>query len=177
MYLVACKRTKGVFAALRAATSRALFPKGLALVVTAAILAGCSACAPALSQYEAPVIPTSDLVGRAGMTYCSYNNRPIVYADSATLRSVHGELILKHEQTHAARMSAYGCWAFLYRYRSDRAFRVREELAAYCAEGRLAIERNFHPQDVWDRVKAALSRDTTLTDRDNCVSNPWGPER
>lgn len=134
------------------------------------LLAGCSG-AMRLDNPETPVMPGSLLPSRAGATICAYNNLPIVLVDSGLLASKDGEIVLVHEQVHAARMRAYrgGCWPFTQRYNRDRTFRALEELAAYCAEGRFAIRRNRDPELAWQRIVLALAKDTALTERDNCL--------
>jgi hypothetical protein len=121
---------------------------------------------------EAPVIAVDSLpFDRSGETLCSYNNEPFIKVPLGVLQSVFAEFALLHEQTHAASAIAFkgGCWPFFYRYRDDRLFRIREELKAYCTEGRLAIRRNVKPEYVWQRIVDALAKDTTLTAKDNCL--------
>lgn len=148
----------------------------------AALLAlACSCCLGSLppAGYVAPIIPSGGLPpGRAAETRCSFNNLPVIAADPEVLLSAHAELMIRHEYTHAASMIAYrgGCWAYLRRYTRDRLFRIREEMAAYCAEGRLALERNRSPDSAWERIVRSMAADTVLTDKDNCLFDP-GPPR
>lgn len=139
------------------------------------LLLACATRLPLAGSYAAPVLAHEMRPGRLGETVCAWNNLPIVLVDSAVLRSEDAEIILVHEQTHASRALAYrgGCWPYLRRYLEDKAFRVGEELTAYCAEGRFAISRNRDPVAAWARIKWAVSRDTILNDKQNCLYDPW----
>lgn len=133
-------------------------------------LVGCSGCFP--QPYVAPII-ARPMNGDLAQTVCSWNNLPVIFGDTAILGSADEEIVMEHERVHAARMVAYrgGCWPYLYRYSSDRQFKVAEEMAAYCAEGRFAMSRNRNPAMVWERIKGVMQQryDTLLTKKDNCL--------
>jgi hypothetical protein len=137
------------------------------LLLSSLTLLGCYA-------YAAPVLVQPLPDGKAAMTYCSWNNLPIILIDPQTVLSPDRELILLHETIHVedALASKGGCWPFLYRYTSDKLFRIKTEYKAYCIEGQLALQRNKRPEDIWNRVKFALQADTTLTNMSNCIYEP-----
>jgi hypothetical protein len=149
---------------------RRLFP------LLALLLAACTA---AIAQRESPVMVYPTLPTNLGQTVCSFNNQPIVLMDSAVLASNEAEIILVHEQTHAQRMRDYrgGCWVFINRYRTDSAFRVKEEMAAYCAEGRFAMERNRNAEYAWMRIKQVMREkfNVRLAESENCLFQSWTP--
>jgi hypothetical protein len=182
MYLVTCKSTKGVFAALRAAISRALLSKGLALAVTAAILAACRTpmVQPVRVGYIAPILAAHTMPQELGRTRCSTNNLPFVEIDSAILLDYPTNIVVRaHEQVHvdSAVATPGGCWAYMYRIAEDKGFRIQQQLAAYCAGAKIALEHNADPRRAWMYIQAAMAPDTILTAKDNCVFKSWGSQR
>jgi hypothetical protein len=146
------------------------------LPLVALLLAACTA---AITQRGAPIMMYPTLPTNLGQTVCSFDNQPVVLMDSAVLTSNEAEIILVHEQTHAQRMRAYrgGCWVFTKRYRTDSAFRVKEEIAAYCAEGRFAMERGRNAESAWQRIKFVMRENfnVRLTEAENCLFQSWTP--
>lgn len=177
MYHVACKRAKGVFASLRSAILWLSSPKSLALAVAAAILAGCTNGTRVVRfRYVAPIMSAHTMPESMGRTRCSVNNLPIVEIDSVVLASYPINVVTRaHEQVHVDSAVAHqgGCWAYMYRIRDDKAFRIQQQLAAYCNAARVALEHNGDPRHVWMYVQAAMAPDTVLTAKDNCVYRPW----
>ena len=141
---------------------------GLGLVLA---LAGCAGCTNAI--YVAPIIPRPLPGTELAMTVCSWNNLPVIFGDTAIMGTADEEIVMEHERVHARRMKAYrgGCWPYLYRYNKDRQFKIREEMAAYCAEGRFAMARNRNPEALWQRIQGIMAQryDTVLTSRHNCL--------
>lgn len=140
--------------------------KGLLLFA----LAGCIAL-PA--PYTAPIMAVTPPDGAYGRTICSWNNLPVIEIRPEILASPDAAILIKHEQVHAERMKAYkgGCWPFIYRYAKDTAFRRVEQMAAYCAMGKVAIEMNRNPEEVWNHIKnvMAVNHSVSLGKKDNCL--------
>jgi hypothetical protein len=142
----------------------------LLLMVTAACFKQ-----PLKTDYVVMPYPTA-AQGEWARTVCSWNNKPLVLADTSTLTHKDHEFHLEHEYQHARDMEAFkgGCWPFVYRYTSDLKFKQEIEFRAYCAEGRSAINKNRNPFDVWSRIKEAmLLYGKVLTEADNCLFNSW----
>jgi hypothetical protein len=125
--------------------------------------------------YAAPILPAQTLPEHLGRTLCSYNNLPIVEIDPEVLKSMWAESTIVHEQVHASHALAYrgGCWAYMRRYGEDKPFRVREQMAAFCAGAQVMLVRNADPRAAWQVIVDAMAPDTVLTDKDNCVYQPW----
>lgn len=141
--------------------------------------AACSGCTSVITAAYTPVVLLHPTMPQAlAITTCSLNNQPIVLIDSAVWYSMERETVLAHEQVHAERAARYrgGCWPFMYRIKRDQAFRVREQLLAFCAAGRFAITRNRSPESMWLYIVNVMRPDTLLTDRDNCLYQPWEPQ-
>jgi hypothetical protein len=138
-----------------------------------------TACAVAVRP-EPPILAQTTLPYNLALTVCSLNNQPVVLIDSAVFHSPDGEIVLLHERVHAERMAAYkgGCWPFMLRYRADSAFRVREEFAAYCAEGEYAIRRNRQAVYAWERIVQTMREryGVRLTPQQNCLFESWLPD-
>jgi hypothetical protein len=155
--------------------SRANVPSGWAsemrwLLLLAVV--GCSGCAPVIqSRYQPAILIYPTMPSARAVTKCSLNNVPVILIDSLVWYHPDRELTLEHEMTHSDDAYGYrgGCWSFLNRYNRDKAFRVRVQLKAYCAEGRLAIRRNKNPESMWQYIVAVMAPDTALTARDNCI--------
>lgn len=150
-----------------------------AITVAVLLLSGCSGCVrPALlpSQFTPAILIAPTMPHAYAVTSCSANNVPVIRVDSLTWESPDVEIIIRHEEVHAQRAYAYrgGCWPFVYRYRADKAFRVREQLAAYCVASRFAMTRNRNPELLWQYIVNVMRPDTTLTAKDNCLFEPWG---
>jgi hypothetical protein len=153
-------------------------------VTTLLLVVGCSGCVrPIVSSdqtaFPAPVLLHPTMPQSLAVTTCSLNNRPVVLMDSSVWHSEQREMVLVHEQTHAQRAVAYrgGCWPFMYRIARDRDFRLREQLVAFCAAGRFAIQRNKNPESMWTYIVNVMAgMDTLLTEKDNCLYEPGGKQ-
>jgi hypothetical protein len=148
-------------------------------LTTLLLVVGCSGCVkPMLSSnqtpIEAPVLLHPTMPHSLAVTTCSLNNRPIVLIDSAVWHSEQREMVLVHEQVHVQRALAYrgGCWPFMYRYKSDSAFKSRIELEAYCAWGRWLMERDREPMALWARIDS-LMQTKYAAKVPNCLYEGW----
>ena len=146
-------------------------------VTTLLLLTACSGCTSAMtaSQFEAPIIRFPTMPRALATTTCSVNNLPIILIDTATFASPDVEIVIAHEKVHADRAYRYrgGCWPFMYRVNRDKAFRAKEQLLAFCEAGRFAIRRDRNPETVWLYIQNVMRPDTVLTNRDNCLFEPW----
>jgi hypothetical protein len=109
--------------------------------------------------------------GKYAVTVCASNNVPYVVVEIRLDYGIKFEGSLVHELKHVYDMVTYkgGCWAFLYRYRDDPAFRFRVEFAAYCAAGQWMLTRNRDPRAVWDEIARTMREQFNVTPTENCI--------
>jgi hypothetical protein len=149
-------------------------------VTTLLLVVGCSGCTPTFSAIAplvpAPILLHSTMPRALATTTCSLNNQPIILVDSTTWYAPElREEVIRHEETHAARARAYrgGCWPYMYRVNKDKAFRIQEQLVAFCEAARFAQTRNRNPERLWQYIKDVMVQDTVLSEKDNCLYEPW----
>jgi hypothetical protein len=138
---------------------------------------GCSGCSRAIvgtSGYVPAIVRDSLPPGKGAVTVCAENNVPYVVLDWATKGTDMDEANREHDMVHVRQIMAYrgGCWPFMYRYKSDSAFKSRIELEAYCAWGRWLMERDREPMALWARIDS-LMQTKYATKANNCLYEDW----
>lgn len=138
-------------------------------VVILLLLAGCFRVP--FVAYNAAVLRDNLPPDKGAVTVCAENNVPYIVLDSAGQGTQFDEALLVHERVHVRQIMQYrgGCWPFVYRYRSDSAFRARIELEAYCEQGRWLMEHNKVPDSIWTHIKDTMRFRYGMDVQRNCL--------
>jgi hypothetical protein len=88
---------------------------------------------PVVSAYTAVLLIDDTLDVALGRTACDLNDNAVIYLRGGMARG-QLESVLLHERIHVAQTRAFaaGCSAYVARYNSDDAFRLRVEAEAFC---------------------------------------------
>lgn len=150
--------------------------KQLGRTISLLLIYGCSGCTTAVTAtaFRPAILRDSLPDGKGAVTVCAENNVPYIVLGWELKGTDVDEGLRVHELEHVRQAIEYrgGCWPFVYRYRSDTAFRNLMEYQAYCAWGKWMLEHNRQPQEVWEHIRRIMWVRYQAVVR-NCLYEPW----